>query len=592
MITSKNAVKPNSGIGYFRYDPDQEYNERLATAIESFDQKFNLNYLNDFYKILQVSEFFDNYKDYIFGEDVTGASMESSSSYGIGDTYAEQYWDEHYSKINQLANNTRQELLQEASSVGNLQPIVALTMPILQKVYLECQFKDMLQTIVSDGPIINIAYERKFLKDAKGDKYWIPDIFYNDDYQAIMNSSIGKEVTQTWQPLTESTPIKQFDVLQASGGSLSRRDALSYDFCVKKIKVNVPTDTDPVETEFEVNVRPNMHTQTFNYTLTVPSQSTTTPGNVEVQLLGNFDPYAGIVNLACIGDVTSIQFGGHLSNSNNTEMVELDRQRFDEEITIPEQERLNTGITIERIKDEKALANIDTTLELVSDMTEVLGQTKDSNIKKFFEESFQRAKSASNLHPMGYDVKFAWEQLFPLGKAQDFMNPESMWRSQQLRYYFERLLSLMKQQLKTSAIMFCISANPYLIDLLTATDNEVRWIVDNDTKVGGVKLDYKFGVMTVAGTRCHILSSMKETIEKGFRIVAYMLTDTLITYRQYDYTFNIENNYRNNLTPNIPNIMACQRYYNYELLPLQGEFAIEEYKNGNFGLAPDFTPRP
>ena len=64
-------------------------------------------------------------------------------------------------------------------------------------------------------------------------------------------------------------------------------------------------------------------------------------------------------------------------------IVELDRERKNIQYTISEKERFNTGITIERIRDEKALANIDTTVELVADMTEVCAQTKDSNIKEF-----------------------------------------------------------------------------------------------------------------------------------------------------------------------------------------------------------------
>lgn len=574
------------GVGSFVLDPNAGYKESIQAAMESMEANYNLHYLQDFTKILSYDSFFETYRDAIFG-DLIDPTMEGSFSQMDADS-SDGYYAMHGAKLQQLVENTRVELVNEASSIGNLEPIVALTMPILKKVYLENQFKDMLQVIIADKPLINISYERKFLKDVKGNKYWIPDVFYDDSYRTIMSASIGKEVSGKDYELTPAKPISKLNMLTESGGSIEKRDALSYDFCIKSVVVTVPNDSTGEDVTVEVNVHPNMHTKTFNHTIEIPSKKTGDQTKVEVILMGNFDPYFGTVNLTAIGPVKSVKFGGHLSNSNNTEMVELDRQRFDEQILIPEQERLNTGITIERIKDEKALANIDTTLELITDMSEVLAQAKDSNIKNFFEESFQKCKNAPELKPMGYEVKFAWETLFPLGKPSDFMNPESMWRSAQVRYYFERLLSMMKQQLKTSAIMFCISANPFLIDLLSATDNDVRWVVDNDTKIGGVKLDYKFGVMTISGTRCHILSSMKETIEKGFRIVAYMLTDTLITYRQYDYTFNIENNYRNPLTPNIPNIMACQRYKNFEFLPLQGEFAIKEYRDGNYGLAPVF----
>ena len=92
------------------------------------------------------------------------------------------------------------------------------------------------------------------------------------------------------------------------------------------------------------------------------------------------------------------------------------------------------------------------------------------------------------------------------------------------------------------------------------------------------KLDYKFGVTTIAGTRVHIISTMKETFAKGFRIIGYPLTQEFITYRKYDYSFFIENNYRNMNTPLIPNVMVAQRYLNYEYLPLQSEMYFDEVR--------------
>ena len=219
-------------------------------------------------------------------------------------------------------------------------------------------------------------------------------------------------------------------------------------------------------------------------------------------------------------------------------------------------------------------------------MTEVCAQTKDSNIKEFLEESFQRTLAAKDFHPMGYNIKFADSIEFDMQKAKDYMVPESEWRSPQLRMYFSRVIGQMKQQLRDTRVMFVVSGNPYVIERFFETDDKCRWVIDNNTKIGGVKFDYKFGVTTIDGTRIHLIATMKETVEKGLRIVAYPLTETVLTYRQYDYSFNIENNYRNPLTPNIPNIMAVQRYENIEYLPLQWEFYVKQYREGNLGFSP------
>ncbi len=132
------------------------------------------------------------------------------------------------------------------------------------------------------------------------------------------------------------------------------------------------------------------------------------------------------------------------------------------------------------------------------------------------------------------------------------------------------------QKLRNSNMMVVLVANPTMISYL---DN-ISWVVDEATKVGGVKLDYKFGVTTIAGCRVHVISTQKETFAKGFRLIGYPLTEEIITYRKYDYSFFIENNYRNVNTPLIPNVMVAQRYLNYEFLPLQSEMYFTEIRNG------------
>ncbi len=249
-------------------------------------------------------------------------------------------------------------------------------------------------------------------------------------------------------------------------------------------------------------------------------------------------------------------------------------------------------MTLERIKEEKALANIDVTVERVSDMSDVAAQTADSNIKRFLEDSFvntQEIEATRPFQPMGYNFKFADSFDFDLSAPGPYMTPESEWRSSQLRYYFERVLSYLKSKLRDERIMFAVSANTYVMELLTATDDKVKWVLNQGSNVGGVQLDYKFGVTTVNGTRVQFIATQKEERSKGFRIVVLPLTDTVITYRQYQYSFNIETNYRNPITPNIPNIMCAQRYENVSVLPVQSMFSIKQYRENELATTPTDT---
>lgn len=582
MNLNSDIKETTRGIGSFTIESDRDFKDILQSTLESFKTKYSINPTFDMAAIVSNDMLFDAYKESMFA-DVLDGTMESSFAHH--DVDESGYMALQADKLDQLIENTRDELVTEATSVGQLAPIVSLTLPILKKEYLQMNFKDVLQTVVADKPVVNIAYERKFLKDVAGNKYYIPDIFYDKNYLEITSKSVGKKVSEKWYPESGDMPIQELDMLVESGGSLERRDQLSYDFRVAAVRVEVEGDSGTEVIEVPVDCKPNMATQAFSYTLEVSDTKTVDPQKHKFAIYGSFDPYSGKVSLAGIG-IKQVKFGGHLSNSNNTEVVELDRERHNMQFTISEKERFNTGITIERIRDEKALANIDTTVELVADMTEVCAQTKDSNIQAFLDDSFSRVLDAKDFQPMGYNIKFAQSIPFDMQKASDYMIPESEWRSPQLRMYLGRVIGEMKQQLRNVNLMFVISGNPYVIERFFETDDHCRWVIDNNTKIGGVKFDYKFGVTTIDGCRIHIISTMKETKEKGLRIVAYPLTETILTYRQYDYSFNIENNYRNPLTPNIPNIMAVQRYENIEFLPLQWEFYIEQYRAGNLGFSP------
>jgi hypothetical protein len=448
-------------------------------------------------------------------------------------------------------------MVDEASSVGMLSPIVAATMPVLKKEYILNQFKDMLHTIVTDTTIIKYAYERRFLKDAAGNKKFFPECFYDGSYKDFTDQSIGKVINKTFNA-TVAGQLVQFDVLQASGGSLSKRDALGNDFSVDGIKVTVPSDADPAGEVVELtglDVRPDFATKTFNNTVEIPSKVAAVEATTEIYIYGTVDFYTGIVNIAVSSnnsaidlDTVSVQFGGHLSNANNDAIIELDKLRENRQFTISEKERFNAGLTIERIKEEKALANIDVTVEMVSDMSDVSAQTADSNIQRFLEDSFndtQAIEQTRVFQPMGYNFQFADAFEFDLEAPGPYMVPESEWRSKQIRFYFERVLAYLKTKLRDERIMFSVSANTYVMEMLTATDSDIKWVLNQGSNVGGVQLDYKFGVTTVNGTRVQFISTQKETIEKGFRITIIPLTDTVITYRQYQFSFNIETNYRN-----------------------------------------------
>lgn len=551
-------------VGSFITDRNVDFKENVKSMLENFRGAYSMDAVDDIVKVLKADVLKEDYKERLMG-DVLSESMDDS------------YLAMMPAKMEQLFENTSLEIVKE-SAIGQLAPIVGLSLPILKKNYLECHSKDIVMTEVPSKPIVKVAFERKFLKDKGGNKHYIPEIFYNEDYKEVLELSKGKPINTAWFPEGANLPIQDLNILQLSGGTMETRDSLAYDFHVQAVQIETigqDGTTKELTTVSGLNIAPDMAANgAFTYRVKA------TGGNGEVVediLTGQVDFYYGKVSVASTaGKIKKVQFGGHLSNENNLETVELDRERETREWKIPDGQRINTGLTIEKIKDYKALFNIDVTTEVISDISTVLTQFEDSDIMSFLDKSIDRWRGRKDL-PFGYSEGFVESFTFSAVPPANIMIPTSAWIGTELKYNLNREIDYLKEKLKTQDIMFVIYGNPGNITLI---QDDVKWIIDEDTKIGGIQLDYRFGVMTTNKNRIHVVSSMKVARDKGIRIIAFPLSKEVITFKHLKYSLNIENVYRNPFTPLTPNVMGTSRYLTTEVLPVQGEFKIT---NNTFG---------
>lgn len=547
-------------IGSFDIAHDEDFKNGVKTLLENFSGGYQVDGIADIGKILKVDTLKESYKEMLLGDVVT-------------ESFQDQYFDTHPEKLEQLFENSSLQIIKE-SSVGVLNPVVGLTLPVLKKNYLECHAKDIVMTEVPLKPIVKTSFERKFLKDKEGNKYYIPEIFYDDAYKKVLDKSSGKPICDDWFPKKESgsqtLPIQDLQILNLSGGTIEMRDTLAYDFCIKAVKVEV----DGEEKEVAVNVTPDMaNNGAFTHRIKVTGKSGTV---VEDIIVGEVDFYYGKVSVACTaGKIKQVKFGGHLSNENNYETVELDRERENMTWHIKDGQKINTGLSLEKIKDYKALANIDLTADIVNDMSTVLTQFEDSSIFNFLDESLEKWRGVKEL-PFGYTGGFVESGEFSCIPDTSHVTP-SEWVEKELKNNINIFVNALKEKLKTKDIMFTIYGHPNLVSLIT---NDVRWVINEDTKVGGIQLDYRFGVMTSSNNRIHVVSTLKSPMSKGLRVIAQPLSKETITFKHFKYSLNIDNIYQNPFTPLIPNIMGTSRHLTTEVLPVQGEFLVTDVDHG------------
>ena len=143
-------------VGSFSVEKDRDFRDGISNLLESFANNYRIDPVDGIMSILKNETLNEAYKGQLL-DDV------------LNENYGDPYMDLLPSKVEQLYENTRTELLE--GYMGQMNPIVGLSLPILKKNFLSCQAKDIVMTEVPDKPYIRMQYERDFLKDKEGGKY-------------------------------------------------------------------------------------------------------------------------------------------------------------------------------------------------------------------------------------------------------------------------------------------------------------------------------------------------------------------------------------------------------------------------------------
>lgn len=567
--TQEETQAHTSTVGSFYVDRDADFKAGIRNLMESFSTNVGMfDPIQDISRILSMDNIRESYKEQLIGDVLTEGQFAD-----------DPYLSTMPAKLEQLFENSSMEILRE-SYVGQLAPIVGISLPVLKKNYLECHSKDVVMMEVPAKPIIKASFERKFLKDSAGNKYYIPEIFYDDAYKSIVGEMTGAALPKDWFPQSGNLPFQDLNLVQLAGGTHATRDKLALDFHIEGIRIELDgtgaTPTPEIKELTGLRIVADMGTTTgapATGTISYRLKTTDAAGQpVEDVISGMVDFYNGTVSIACTGGrIKQVRFGGHLSNENNVRSVELDRERENLSWNIPDGKRINTGLPIERVKDYKSVFSIDYVSDTISDISQTLTQFEDSDVFAYLDNSLARWRGKTDL-PFGYDLGFVETYKFnATPPAHGYITPSS-WVNTELKFNFNREVDELKTKLRTTDVMFVAYGHPNNISLI---QDDVKWVIDEDTKVGGVQLDYRFGVMTANKNRIHVVTSMKVPKSAGIRIVAYPTSPETVTFKHYKYSLNIENMYRNPNTPNIPNVMGTSRYLTTDVLPVQGEFLIE-----------------
>ncbi len=570
-------------IGNIDYaDGNAGFRDEVKEVFESYTTQ-GVNIISDLPSIIGSSK---SKNDFI---DALTESMGNSPLHSNAAASKAPFYKNYIERVSQLLDNTLSTIAAESVMTGYA-PIVAYNPFFLKKQWIDCVWKDVLMTEIPKTPVIEMALERRYLKDMSGNEYPLPESLYDPDLvSGLMNAATGLNIKEDPIPVSSCKNLNLIDPTYIPGVIAGDNTVeLTQGIIIFKV---VMVDTATVEHEVPVNIGLDISTHNFvkgAVRYDVLDQQGDLVETLEDELVGKVNFKDGTITvMSTTGKITKICLRGKTANRYNTRSLDVVRRVEKIEWTMPESgPRLNAAVTIEDAADALALQNIDVIADNINVMGSTLANFEDAEIQKFLLDSFEAQKVGNaagiKYNELGVD-SFIVEGEYKTLPYEGYSITIPEWLKGS-REYFERVIGALKLKLRSSNVVIVAVANPNVIRFL---QDGINWVFSDDTQISGVKLSYNFGIYTSAQDRVHILTSMRLSEDQGIRFVVIPLTQELITFKHYKYNVTIDRNYRHPLFSLVPNILATQRTLTKEVFPVQGVLAI----SGRELVSPDSLKR-
>lgn len=539
---------------------DAVYSEACESVSNAVDMRKDVN---QFIKLPEVQKAF---KDTL----LSGFVSESEDPTDLG-----QYTNRLYQEVSQLYDNTVDDLVKESTRVGNLLPIKSLDLPLVIRQHTKCVSKMIIDTEITKSPVIKKQIERTWVVDNKTKKRWqYPQCFFNDDYKEIFKAGKGLELDTK----AVNLPLYNYDIIgELTTAAIPSRENITIDIQIDKVYLE-----DGTEVVLKTPIRTNLADGAWIGGIIKDVKITKKDGTEEVindVLSGFVDWVTNTCTLtSASGQVKAVSFTGFLSNENNERAVSWDYTREDMEWHIEDGFRTDIPYSLEQLEDAKALLDEDLYKKTYSNLTEFLVQMEDSQVLDYLDEMFKKYDGVV-LDPLDFNP-FVCKRRFDCDSTIATVALPSEYIENQLKFEIDRFIIDIADTAKLEDLAFVIYGNPRYISLL---DPKVNWVVRQGDVVGGVKLNYSYGVMTSGNTKVQVVSSMKIDAAKmdSIRLIPYPVNKTNITFKHYKYSTHImtaaNSAYR---SPDLPGgsatyLMGTSRYKNAHVQGIQGDMGFD-----------------
>lgn len=557
-----NNTEPTPLVGDVTGNPNNGFKQMMVKLQESFAASgTNLNYLTNFKTILEHENLSESYMEILMEdydtETVTGTNLLKEST---NNDLCQNLNAGNYNKLQAIMQNSCKELLTESQQTGSLLPVVGLTLPLLKLYWIKNVWKDLIPTVVAPSQTFTKGIEREYIMGPDRIKHYLPEAYK-------LGLALFDQARQKLSTAPIPVPATDFDLITAAGGSVKQDDTVSRQFFISYIKYEDGTkntsesDTTQIPNIVELDklrIRIDNGTGAFIYPI---RKEVTEDGRTKMKtvdtLVGTVDFETGMLNVPGGAKIKEIKVDGYLSTENNLRTMSVGWDKKMREFTIPDSEHLGTGLTKDRIKDEKVIYNIDSTTKVTQQMVNILEVKKDMQIQDYLDASKDRIEGSDLFIGTKWDVK---------PPASTLKTPTE-WRFE-LKETLDNLCLRLAKVLQLEDIMFTVVGSQESVKLLDSVD----WMYGKDSEVGGCKIGYNIGIYN--GMRNFRIASSDRIADDRLRIFVYPTAGDYMMYELFEYQFVITNEYRISDNMRVPAVCVFNRYLIDELIPIQGSIEI------------------
>lgn len=484
--------------------------------------------------------------------------------------------DKVYDQVSQLFDNKIDQYIEESANVGDLLPIKTIDFPLLVKEQVKESFKDVVAEEISPSIVVKKRIEHMIVYDRNDPtKTWeYPQCLYEPGFTDMMAAGKGIDLDTTPQEL----PLYQFnlvDDLTSVATSIGRRVVLD-------LRIESVVTQDDVTVQLRVPMQVDLASGAWvggiidqEYEVPAAGGGTATKKRLQDILSGFTDWNTNTTTITSANTtdgVKSVIFTGKLSNDGNDNALRTRYLQEDREWKIGEGCKIEASYTLEELQEHKALANFDLYQRSYNDLVMLLSAMADKDGYKWLDEMHNKYRGIE-LNPLDWNP-VVLETQFDCDSSTKTVALPSEYIYKELKFKIDRFIIDIADTLKLENLHFVCYGNPRYISLLNPV---INWVFNAGQSIGGVKLDYSYGVMTSGDVKIYVVSSkiIDAKNRHGIRLLPFF--DSGITFKRWKFSTDVvtskESAYKDPTRPggSMTYVWGTIRYEDAALQAVQGD---------------------